>query len=648
MKKWKKLSSILLVVVMVLAMAVPAMADDNEGSIQLVNTVAGKKYELFRIFDLTYAGEGDAQTVAYTVNEAWAGFFAEGAAGRTYLNTENRTGELATVTFEGVRYYVDVENGTEDGNTIAKFAQDALKYAIQNEVPRVGDVITADSTSYTINNLPLGTYLVYPEEASILLENPDADGIEWASVCSLTSTLPNATISIKATYPTVDKEIDVDNDTDTKNDSTLQNRPADGNIYNTAAIDDVVPYTLPSMVVPSTGAYETYFFILHDKLSKGLEFNEDSVKISIGTGDGATQLVERTHYYIVTGTKEATGYVGETEEGDTFVKIVFMNFKQWGDNAQYIGLPINVSYSATVTDDVELGTDANTNTVYLQYSNNPRVDNDGTPENPNEPDPTKTNPTGNTPEEVTYTFATGIELHKVDGANGAALSGAEFEISGTKLNRVIVSGEYYVADANGAYYLLNDGTYTTTAPGSDSGLVDNNGNTVTIDEAAYKKLSDGSYARYKKETKVTESTEVVELDGAKKITAVVENGVLTFKGLSEGTYTITEIKAPDGYNILLNPIVLVIDYDIALTDAGKVASITWKATKDGTPITVPEGSDSIINADGLIAFDVQNNRGSLLPDTGGIGTTIFYVIGGILVLGAGVMLVTKKRMAGRD
>ena len=48
---------------------------------------------------------------------------------------------------------------------------------------------------------------------------------------------------------------------------------------------------------------------------------------------------------------------------------------------------------------------------------------------------------------------------------------------------------------------------------------------------------------------------------------------------------------------------------------------------------------------GIFAQDVINNSGSLLPSTGGIGTTIFYVVGAILVIGAGVMLVVKKRMS---
>ena len=47
---------------------------------------------------------------------------------------------------------------------------------------------------------------------------------------------------------------------------------------------------------------------------------------------------------------------------------------------------------------------------------------------------------------------------------------------------------------------------------------------------------------------------------------------------------------------------------------------------------------------GILSADIKNAKGATLPSTGGIGTTIFYVVGGALVVGAGVTLITKKRM----
>ena len=97
-------------------------------------------------------------------------------------------------------------------------------------------------------------------------------------------------------------------------------------------------------------------------------------------------------------------------------------------------------------------------------------------------------------------------------------------------------------------------------------------------------------------------------------------GKFTIKGLDADTYYLDETKAPDGYNILASPITIVIG------DNGVV---------NGTAET-PQGVDEV---------KVLNQTGSVLPSTGGIGTTIFYVLGTILVLGAGVLLVTRKRMS---
>ena len=50
---------------------------------------------------------------------------------------------------------------------------------------------------------------------------------------------------------------------------------------------------------------------------------------------------------------------------------------------------------------------------------------------------------------------------------------------------------------------------------------------------------------------------------------------------------------------------------------------------------------------GTVSMNVENSKGSTLPTTGGMGTTIFYVVGSILVLGAAILLITKKRMSAR-
>ena len=111
------------------------------------------------------------------------------------------------------------------------------------------------------------------------------------------------------------------------------------------------------------------------------------------------------------------------------------------------------------------------------------------------------------------------------------------------------------------------------------------------------------------------------------------NGELVnFTGLSAGTYYLVELETSAGYNLLDAPVAVVIT-DESEQDADTGAwTIDHSVTVDGEKLD-----------DGVYTFEVENHAGTVLPSTGGIGTTLFYVIGSILVLGAGVVLVAKKR-----
>lgn len=122
-----------------------------------------------------------------------------------------------------------------------------------------------------------------------------------------------------------------------------------------------------------------------------------------------------------------------------------------------------------------------------------------------------------------------------------------------------------------------------------------------------------------------------------------ENGFFTVIGLDEGTYTLTEIVAPDGYNLLANPITLVITandiHDVDYTGANAADLLT--------AITLKVDSAAEVSGDaaqGLVSTNVENNSGSVLPSTGGIGTTLFFVGGGIIVAAAVIILIARKRM----
>lgn len=110
--------------------------------------------------------------------------------------------------------------------------------------------------------------------------------------------------------------------------------------------------------------------------------------------------------------------------------------------------------------------------------------------------------------------------------------------------------------------------------------------------------------------------------------------VFTFSGLDTGIYRLTETKTPAGYNTI-DPVYFEI---VATNDGTKVTSMEGKAV-NGSKISFTANTTS-----GSLSADVINNAGTTLPSTGGMGTTVFYVVGGGLMAVAVVLLVTKKRM----
>ena len=95
-----------------------------------------------------------------------------------------------------------------------------------------------------------------------------------------------------------------------------------------------------------------------------------------------------------------------------------------------------------------------------------------------------------------------------------------------------------------------------------------------------------------------------------------DSGMFEIEGLEQGTYVLKETTTPAGYN-----------------------------TCDDVTVVIGENGVLTVGETTVTTVEILNNAGSVLPETGGMGTTLFYVLGGILVLAAVVLLVTKKRMA---
>mgnify|MGYP004457381215 CR=1 FL=1 len=441
---------------------------------------------------------------------------------------------------------------TDDSDEAVAFAKLAGKF-----------LTTATATSSTGKiTVPAGYYLL----KDVTTATHDALSLNILKV------VKDVTVNPKADHPTVDKKIGTDIST--------------GVAANEATIGDKVPFVIASKV-PQMQGYTKYFFVLNDSMTAGLTYNRD-VAIKIGTTTLAADAYDVTY-----------------DDTANTMKIVIKNFIQYKSQAD---ADIVVTYSATLNEKADLSTNkGNKNTVKLTYSNNPNVDYKGD----NEPD--STDPVGVTPEHVTVTYSTQLQLTKVDGKDKSKLEGVEFQITGTSIKTAVSKGHYFKQYAAGTYYQLKDGTFTDTAPAPET-------------ESKYVSTS----VKY---AEVTDSTEQTKMQKVTASGTTDKNGLITFKGLGAGTYYITELKTLGGYNLLTAPII------VEITATPGTTSCTWTAKVNGENATFE---------DDMVKLTVENNKGSVLPITGGIGTTIFYVIGGLLVCGAVVMAITKKKLSVED
>ncbi len=214
----------------------------------------------------------------------------------------------------------------------------------------------------------------------------------------------------------------------------------------------------------------------------------------------------------------------------------------------------------------------------------------------NDPNTTGDGTTGNTPEDEVKVYTYELDVFKVDGK-----------------------------------------TTTKMLPNAEFVLLDN-----TKTKAA--KVTNGKFVEWADVTTAADGT-VTYPEGSTLVSGT--DGKVAIAGLDAGSYYLRETKAPSGYNVLKNDIKLDIAAELDKTEATGPALSTLGLTvtedKEGATSTQGDGSTTT----GIVSTNVANNSGPQLPETGGIGTTIFYIAGGILVVTAGVLLVTKKRMEAR-
>ena len=242
----KKTMALLLALIMVFALAVPAMAA-GEGSITINNAVVGQTYDLYKILDLTVDKVNAPTAYKYTVNSVWKDFFTSGADGLKYVTIDSTDGHVVF----------------KDGVSAADFAADAKAFAVENKIATVKST-KATSGTVAFTGLDLGYYLVVSDLGALV---------------ALDTTNPHADMLEKNSKPTDKKTVEEDA---TKNYGEK----------NDADIGQTVNFK--GTIEVKDGAPKNYVF--HDKMSAGLTFNASSVVVK----NGETTLAAGTDYTLVT------------------------------------------------------------------------------------------------------------------------------------------------------------------------------------------------------------------------------------------------------------------------------------------------------------------------------------------------------------
>ncbi len=352
-------------------------------------------------------------------------------------------------------------------------------------------------------------------------------------------------------------------------------------------------YTITN--VPIAGEFETEEFKDGDPEAAGVQpITVKKVNEETGAWEDVPGQYVSVNNRVVNASKQVLD-----EEGNPIQKTKkFYTYSIYNSDVTIV-----VDYWMILDDDAIVDEPGNKN--YAQYGWSP-VDNEDDQHKPKEPTNPKDDDKPSQKEEIdeatVYTFA--LAWVKVN-EKGKALADAEFELP------------FYVKKAK------DNDTYVF----------------------AFKELVGDNKDQYPAGFTADNCTNKVTTDAT---------GIITIKGVEQskdGEYSITETKAPAGYNKLTEPFVVKAKKSgpsvttttktvIYLDSNGNVTETVTTATEEYKT----EDDSNVANVPVYEYKPIVNNQGTELPSTGGIGTTIFYVIGAILVLGAGILLVTRRRM----
>lgn len=526
----KKLLAALLAVAMVCAMAIPAFAYDTE------EVRAHHSFEAFQIFKGDVTGN-DIEGFKIS-NVQWGKNITQHEDFLAKLKDAPTIGNLfsdATTPQEAAA--VISQWNDSDVNSIA-FARFVCNYLYSGAVDRG----TSISTSGDVVEIPedgAGYYLVVDTTNFSSGESYHAYN---SFLLKVSKGKFNLQIKPKYVKPTVEKKV-YDNDINDISSAGGWGSSADHAINEKFKFQLIAK--LPASDDRAYDYYKEYAVLFNDTLSEGITFDKlDKVEITNGD-DGTPQVIDAANYT-------------RTPNGSQSFTLSIKDVKTCVPDLNK-GATITVTYTAHLNDKATVNTAGspatteNKNSVYLQYSNNPRID-------------TSLDHT-TTSEVCVYTYQLNNTKYHDDDTPGNELAGAGFRLYSDEACTPEQEVKLYKKD--NFYYPIKDATDKA--------------------QDAVEMFSD-------------------------------EHGQFNVKGLDAGTYYLRETKTPDGYSACADKKIV-----ISATHTEYNVNLSGESNLNNKIINIKAG-------------------GITLPSTGGIGTTLFYVVGGGLMVAAIVLLVTKKRM----
>ena len=629
MKKMKKFIALILTFVLVIAMAAPAMAEPS-GTVQntetytltLDNSEQGHSYDVYQIFSVTLfvdnntSGEGATESESGLIlsNIQWGSSIKNGDELFARLTTDTTEFSLGgssntKTTLKNVFGGIVVTEGMNKADAIADVLAKGQPAAVMERFAEVvGEVsktvngntvtynhtflnddnseqMTYDNGVYVIDGLEAGYYLVKDQDGT-----QEGEGKFYTQY--ILQVVHSTTISVKGEAVRVTKGID----------DTID---GEFGAFEDFDINDPIYYKIKGTIPSNIDAYLTYQYEFVDTLPNGVKFIDiESIYIEGSNGRTVASIYEKQNGSNVTFAEavediDGVEFVLESRnvaipDGDSIKNVdlparkftlTISDLKQFHPTLTSTDTVI-VKYTALMTR-YALTNDANTNTVVINYDNNPNSTGTGT-----------TIPSTS----HAYTYKLFVDKHDKENSN-TKLEGVEFRL-------------YYQESST------VDGTTTTT-----------NYYAIVVTEEDLKKeggftINGETFTEDMVGTVYAWTTDVNKAS----ILDTDKDGKIELFGLDKDVYFLEETKTVGGYNSLTEPVRVEI----------RPAITTKQDSHEIDTEVVEYYVNTVKNADHIVS--VPNAKGNQLPSTGGMGTTLFYVGGGIMALLAVVLLVTKKRM----